>query len=276
MYAFPAPVRTALVDAARRDGDVDLLEMMLLLSRAIDGDVDTEECRDQLVELGAAVRDRLDGENVERDRVEIFVDLMRDLGFRGNQEHYYDPRNSLLSEVLQRRTGIPISLSILFMEVGKLVDIELRGVSFPYHFLLKAVDVPDLYVDPFFGTTRTTASCRQLFHELCGGTLEFRDEFLQCVEERQVFVRVLRNLKEIHKQGGAVWAALEYCDMILEFDPEQPTEYRDRGSICLAIGEWNRAVDDLSTYLAMSPTADDREVILGQLQYVLTQHNSVH
>lgn len=276
MFRFPDEVHDELLAAARHDDEPSLLDLMLLLSRAIDDSTDPDECRVRLAELSAVVGDRLEQVRDERERVDLFVQFMRGLGFRGNSEHYYDPRNSLLPDVLSRRTGIPISLCILHMEVARPLGLELQGVSFPFHFMLKAVGVPDLYVDPFFGTCRDVSSCRALLAELSGGTVEFRDDFLGTVDSRQIFVRVLRNLKEIHKQSGAVWAALAYCDLILEFDPEQPLEYRDRGTICLATGEWNRAVDDLSTYLAMAPTAPDRETVLGQIQYVLRQQKIVH
>ncbi len=276
MYRFPANVERRLLEAARCDEEPQLLELMLLLSEAIDDDFDVDDCRDRIDELGAVVDGELHGLTDPAERVERFVTLMRGIGFRGNREHYFDPRNSVLSEVIERRTGIPISLSVLFMEVGRYAGVELRGVGFPYHFMLRAIDVPDCFVDPFFGTCRSTDSCRQLLDQVSGGTIVFRDEFLSTVDSREIFVRVLRNLKEIHKQAGAVWIALAYCDMILEFDPEQPVEYRDRGTISLATGEWNRAVDDLSTYLAMSPTAPDRETVLGQLQYVLQQQKIIH
>ncbi len=272
---IPDRDRDALHELAK-SADVDVLQAMLILSRALDPQVDVEECRDRIDELSVKVQSRVDRGHDERSRVEQFVAGMRELGFRGNSDHYYDPRNTSLSEVLQRRTGIPIALSVLFMEIGKRVGIDVRGVGFPYHFLLKAVDVPGAYVDPFFGTVRDERSCADLLHEVSGGTLEFRDEFLRTVEGRQVFVRVLRNLKALHKNAGAIGAALEYCELILRFDPEQPIEYRDRGTISLALGEWNRAVDDLSTYLAMNPTAYDRSVVLGQLQWVLNQQHLVH
>lgn len=256
--------------------EVDVLEAMLVLDRGIDPSVNIEECRDRIDEIAETLRPAVDDESDERARVEAFVDGLRDLGFRGNTEHYYDARNTLLSEVLERHTGIPISLSVLAMELARRLGIDLRGVSFPYHFLLRAVDVPDLFVDPFFGITRDAESCEQLLQEMSGGTLEFRDDFLRVVEGRQVFVRVLRNLKTLHKNAGAISPALEYCELILLFDPEQSAEYRDRGTISLALGEWNRAVDDLSTYLAMTPDAPDRPTILGQLQWVLHQQNGVH
>ena len=262
--------------AVASSADVDVLEAMLILSRAIDPSVDLEECRDLIDELSLSLQPRIDAEYDDRGRLDQFVRGMRDLGFRGNSDHYYDARNTLISEVLSRRTGIPISLCVLFMEVGKRVGVDVRGVGFPFHFLLKAVDVPGVFVDPFFGIIRDENSCKELLQEVSGGTLDFRDEFLRTVESRHVFIRILRNLKTLHKSAGAMGPALEYCELILMFDPEQSAEYRDRGTISLALGEWTRAVDDLSTYLAMTPDAPDRSVVLGQLQWVLHQQHSVH
>lgn len=269
-----APYHQALVGLAD-DEEVDLLEAMLLLCVAHDQSTDTEHCRDMLDDIADRLRSEVIAVEGE-ERVERFVAGMREIGFRGNADHYYDERNSLLSEVLERRTGIPISLAVVFMEVGARLGIELRGVNLPFHFLLKAIDLPDLFVDPFFTTTRDTASCAQLLAEVSGGTVGFQDQHLRTVDARQVFVRVLRNLKTLRKQAGAMDDALELCELILSFDPEQPGEYRDRGTICLARGEWNRAIDDLSTYLAMTPAAPDRSIVLGQLQWVLHQQSSVH
>lgn len=275
MAIFGPEVRAAFGALAAKS-DVDALEAMLLLSRALDPAVDLDDCHARIDELCDAVRARVDGESTELGRIDALVRGMREIGFRGNTDHYYDARNTLMSEVLERRTGIPISLAVLYMEVAKRVGVEVRGVNFPYHFLLKAVDAPGVFVDPFFGMTRDEVSCAHLLREVSGDSLELRNEYLRPVDERQIFVRVLRNLKTLHKNEGAIGPALEYCDLILLFDPEQPAEYRDRGTISLALGEWSRAVDDLSTYLAMTPTAHDRPVILGQLQWVLHQQASVH
>lgn len=275
MSEIPESIRAKLVAMATSDR-FDLLEAMLLLCRAIDPEVDTEDARDEIEEIANTIRPWADAEDGEHARVEALVVGMRELGFRGNSEQYYDPRNSMLSEVLVRRTGIPISLSVLFIEVGKRLGIDLRGVGFPFHFLVKAVDVAGLYVDPFFAMTRDESSCVELLAELSGETVPFRSEHLQTVTEKQIFIRVLRNLKSIHIESGAMSAGLDYCELILTIDPEQPAEYRDRGTICLTLGVWNRAVDDLSTYLAMTPQAPDRSTILGQLQWVLHQQNSVH
>lgn len=273
---FPQSVRRELLAAARGAADVELLDVMLLLAHGIDPHVEPDDCRTRIDELAELARAAMDPHEAEPARVRAFVEAMRSFGFHGNRENYYDPRNSLLPDVLERRTGIPIALAVLFMEVARLAGLALRGVNFPFHFLLRSADAPNLFVDPFFCVVRDEASCADLLYEISGGTMAAHAEHLRPIDARQIFVRVLRNLKNIQKQSGAVYGALEYCDMILEFDPEQPLEYRDRGSICLALGEWNRAVDDLSTYLAIAPTAPDRSVVLGQLQYVLSQHNSVH
>jgi regulator of sirC expression with transglutaminase-like and TPR domain len=275
MMQFPTAVRDVLLDMAARD-EFDLLDAMLWLSRVIEPDTDAEHCRDLIDSLAEAIRE--DVRRTKRDSVRIrrFVSAMRDLGFRGNVEHYYDPRNTAFSHVLERRTGIPISLAIAFIEIGRRVDVPFDGVGFPFHFLLRSADLPDVFVDPFFGTVRDADSCRALLDEVSGGTVDFRDQFLQPIDERSIFVRVLRNLKNIHKEAGQMDLAMAYCQLILAFDPEQPVEYRDRGTIALALGEWNLAVDDLSTYLAMIPDAADRSVVLGQIQYVLHQQNSIH
>lgn len=273
---FPENVRRRLLEVARSGDDVGLTDMMLTLARGIDPGVDPEACRARILELAQVAKAAMRPHGCEPARVRAFVDAMRSLGFHGNRDSYYDPRNSLLPDVLERRTGIPISLAIAFMEVARHAGLELRGVNFPFHFLLRAADATGLFVDPFFCVVRDEASCADLLYEISGGTMIAHHDHLRPVDERQIFVRVLRNLKNISKQSGAVHAALDYCNVILEFDPEQPLEYRDRGSICLALGEWDRAVDDLSTYLAIAPTAPDRALVLGQLQYVVSQHNSVH
>lgn len=275
MTELPPVVRRALHELAEGD-DVPLLDAMLWLSSAIDPDTDADGCRALVDSLADSIRADVGRSDDVSVRVRRFVSAMRDLGFRGNTEHYYDPRNTAFSHVLRLRTGIPISLAVVFIEVGRRVDVAFDGVGFPFHFLLRSVDEPTLFADPFFGNVRDADSCQDLLDQVSGGTVEFDEKFLQPVDSRAIFVRVLRNLKNIHKQAGQIDEALEYCKLILAFDPEQAVEYRDRGTISLALGEWNRAVDDLSTYLAMIPDARDRSVVLGQIQYVLHQQNSIH
>ena len=269
-----AAARSAFEDAVAAP-DFDMLEAMVLLESALDPDADPEQTLTGIQDVTAFVGDAL-GNTDGIARLYRFVDAMRLAGFQGNTENYHDPWNTMIGRVVGRRTGIPISLAIVYAEVARRLGLALHGVNFPYHFLLTADDVPGRWIDPFFGIIRDRHSCDALLRELSGGTLGLLDSHLQAVPSRDVIVRVLRNLKTLHKRNGSVPDAVDYCDLILRVDPELPPEYRDRGTLSLALGEWNRAIDDLSTYLAMRPTSPDRATVLAQLQWVLEQQTAVH
>ena len=199
--------------------------------------------------------------------------LYREEGFSGNADVYYDPRNSFLNEVLDRRRGIPITLSIVYMEVGRRLGLDIRGVGLPGHFLVKCVAASgEWLIDPFFGgKTVTEAACRQRLKRLHGEKFSFQRSFLDCVTKRQILGRLLANLKMIYLVQKDFGRALNVIDKILLIFPQAAGEMRDRGSVSFRLQRFSAAIRDWNRYLAMKPQASDVQEVKQNLKVAATQ-----
>jgi regulator of sirC expression with transglutaminase-like and TPR domain len=197
------------------------------------------------------------------------VVLFREEGFRANEADYYDPRNSFLNEVLDRRLGIPITLSILYVEVARRVGLELLGVGFPGHFLVKCPAVgatPDLFIDPFNGGDVLAATeCVARFQAVLKGR-DFDPSFLDPVDTRHILIRMLHNLKKIYVEQGDDVRALWVIDRLLLVQPGNLEERRDRGLLSARLGGTKAAVNDLEAYLEGAPLASDAKEVASLLQ----------
>jgi regulator of sirC expression with transglutaminase-like and TPR domain len=183
--------------------------------------------------------------------------------FRGNAESYYDPRNSFLNEVLERRLGIPITLGVLYIEVAARAGLHLDGVGFPGHFLVKysGAGTREIFVDPFHGGEILSADdCLARFRERAPGlTLEARH--LAAVGARQILGRMLHNLKKIYVEAGDDVRALWVVDRLLILAPGDLAERRDRGLVEARLGGSGAALADLEAYLAATPDAPDADEV---------------
>lgn len=196
--------------------------------------------------------------------------LFEEEGFRGNAEDYYDPRNSCLNEVLARRLGIPITLAVVMMEVGRRVGLRLLGVGLPGHFLVRA-DVGDgpVLLDPFDGGAVVTPErADDLVARALGRRVRLRAEHFAPVTTRQILTRMLRNLELVYARRGAWSKLLGVYERLLVLDGETPAYLRDRGTVLVRLGELHRAVVDWERYLAACPEAHDAEAVRQRLRQV--------
>lgn len=193
--------------------------------------------------------------------------LFEILEFRGNEDHYYDPRNSCLNAVLSSRLGIPITLSVLYIEIARRLSRPVHGVGLPGHFIVAYDDREVRYwIDPFHGgRILTLADCYALAQETAGVNLRKNPAVLAPVGARQILVRMLSNLKIIYMRGEAFEKARRVLDLLIQAMPEYPEEYLHRGLIHLR--QWNQraAKADLETYLRLEPNAPQREQIEKEL-----------
>jgi regulator of sirC expression with transglutaminase-like and TPR domain len=220
--------------------------------------------------LAALVDQRASGPRRVAGRLRALCDvLFGELGFRGNEEAYYDPRNSFLNEVLERRLGIPISLSLVLIEVGRRVGVPLLGVGLPRHFLAKLQPQggPEVFVDAFHGgALLSREECVARFQ---GGPSEppLDPGWLEAVTPRQLLARMLRNLKQIYLRQGDDVRAHGAIDRLLLLAPDAAEELRDRGLVSARLGLRPAAARDLGAYLELAPTAPDgaeiRELLAG-------------
>ncbi|MFN0084901.1 MAG: SirB1 family protein [Blastocatellia bacterium] len=193
--------------------------------------------------------------------------LSSEMGFHGNESNYNDVRNSYLHEVIDRRTGIPITLSVIYIEIARRLGFELRGVGMPGHFLVKCRDEErEILLDPFNGgRLLSMEDCREMVDRMYGGSMPFRAEFLAAVTTRQILTRMLQNLKSIYLNAKDHARTLSVIERVLILNPDLVTEIRDRGLVCLGMGRYAQARIDLEDYLRRSPQAGDARRIREQL-----------
>ena len=184
--------------------------------------------------------------------------LFEELGFSGNTEHYDDPRNSFLNEVLDRRLGIPISLAVVYLEIGRRGGMRLEGVNFPGHFLVRAPDAAeDLIVDPFHaGALLSEIDCRHLLREYVGDETAFDRSLLATATRQHIVVRMLVNLKRLYVRMQSFPQARAVSDLLLAVDPSALSELRDRGLLAYHMDDFASALRDLETYLRLMPRED--------------------
>ncbi len=192
--------------------------------------------------------------------------LFDEVGFHGNEAEYYDPRNSYLNEVLARRMGIPITLSVVCIEVGKRLGIPLEGVGMPGHFLLRHRDEPGIYIDPFHrGILLSEEECAQLLRDATRTAVPWDKSYLTTVSNRELIARILRNLKGIYLNQHDHQRALGIAGLAVSLQPNIIGERRDRGLIHYQLGNHQAALEDLRIYLAASPpgvdTSDVRRLV---------------
>ena len=196
--------------------------------------------------------------------------LFDELQFNGNTTHYQDPRNSFLNEVLERRTGIPIALGVVYMEIARRAGLEIQGVNFPGHFLLRcpARQQPgssdDLIIDAFHGgAILSEDACRVLLRRHEGDDSTLDRHLASHATKRQILARMLVNLKRLYVQMNSFPQARLATELLLAIEPTATHELRDRGLIAYHLNDFSSALRDLQTYLALTPSQpqsdDDRE-----------------
>ena len=185
--------------------------------------------------------------------------LFHDMGFRGNVQNYHDPRNSYLNQVLDRRTGIPITLSAVAMVVGNRAGLDVSGVGLPGHFVARAADGGrEVLFDPFHGGRRLTAEqCGYLVTQVTGTPFEVTPEHLWPISLGMTVLRMLTNLKVVFLRRGDYPRAVRVLERLRQLSPEDPHQQRDLGIALLQGGQPGRAIEHLSAYLGAAPDGTD-------------------
>ena len=183
--------------------------------------------------------------------------------FNGNAGNYYDARNSFLNEVIDRGKGIPITLSVIFIEVAKRLGVKLFGVGMPGHFIVKYVDEEqEVFFDPFNGgKILTEHDCRQKIEEMYNDQVKFNSSFLQACTKKEILSRMLQNLKGVYFNASNMNKALGVIERLLLINPDSMVELRDRGLVCFTLKKYSQAHVDLAAYVKASPHAEDRDRI---------------
>ena len=192
--------------------------------------------------------------------------LFDELHFVGNREKYEDPRNSCLNEVLDRRTGIPITLCVVYMEVARRAGLQIDGVNFPGHFLVRCPEIGSrgssgLIIDPFHGGALLSEhDCRLLLQRQVGSEVAFSKSLLAPTTRSQIVVRMLINLKRIYVHMRSFPQARDVTELLLAMTPSALSELRDRGLLAYHLNDVTGALRDLQTYLKLSSLSElDKE-----------------
>lgn len=256
-----------LIDAFVREAasqDESPVRAALAIARLAYPQLDPERCVATLDELGETARRHVEvgvgGRPPRGARLRVVSEyVFGQLGFAGNHEHYGDPRNSFLNDVVARRTGIPITLAVVFIEIARRAGLRLEGVNFPGHFLVRCPPEPgerdggSMVLDPFHaGTELDDADCLRLLRTHAGANAHLGAEMLETAGKRVTLLRMLLNLKRALVRQRSFQMARDVADLLVALDPSALTELRDRGLLASQLQDYAGALRDLETWLRLS------------------------
>jgi len=257
-------------EVSRADADIDLARGALVIARTAYPELDVAENLGRLGALarGAAAAGGMSDPLERLHRLREY--LFEEQGFAGNTDDYFDPRNSYLNDVLERRLGIPITLSLVLIETGRRLGLEMDGIGLPGHFVTGTrVGGERILLDPFHGGAILTGeACADLVARAVGRPVELSADHFAPVSRRQFLARMLVNLKGIFWQRQAWPKVVAVIDRLLVLDPSAGSEWRDRGLARSRMGDLRRGLADWERYLTDFPDAADHEAVLGQLRRV--------
>lgn len=271
---------TTFEELAAQGEGIDVATGVALLSRDVYGDVEPSSLLRHFDAFAAPLADRGLGDLPLREQHAAIAErLFVELGFHGNEEDYYDPKNSLLSDVLERRVGIPISLALVYCEVARRAHVRARGVPFPGHFLVRLDAGPDhdgseppLFIDPFFGGRILDPPALEALLARVAGQAgakpSMRPEYLAPATPRAILLRWLHNLRATYLSRGQLPAALLVVDRIVTLSPDEVAPLRDRGLLAAKLGANEAARADLTRVVELEPRgpqADEARAVLGTL-----------
>jgi regulator of sirC expression with transglutaminase-like and TPR domain len=258
--------------AASNAPGTGLAAAALVIARIEYPRLDAEHYLARLDAMGEAARRRIEqhvsetGDSSTPACIKAFNGyLFDDQHFVGNRDRYEDPRNSCLNEVLERRTGIPITLSLVYMEVGRRAGLQVDGINFPGHFLVRCPDGSSrgsgVIIDPFHGGAELSEhDCRLLLEKHVGSEVAFSKSLLTPATRPQIMVRMLLNLKKIYVHMRSFPQARDVTELLLALTPSALSELRDRGLLAYHLNDVTGALRDLQTYLRLASMSDmDKE-----------------
>jgi regulator of sirC expression with transglutaminase-like and TPR domain len=261
------------------DHRIDLGEAALVLAQLEYPDLDVSGYVEVLDEFARQAASRLVGRyDPDRTIEQLNRFLFSELGFRGNQHDYYDPRNSFLNDVIDRRTGIPITLAVVYLEITRRLGLPFYGVGLPGHFLIKYDDNRKVtFLDPFQGgRVLDREHCQDLVRALKGDDVSLTAHDFRAVDNRYIVTRMLNNLRSIYLTTRRYRKAIGVMDMILSLLPASAEEVKQRAWLHYEMRHLSRARQDLETYLALRSDAEDAASVsewIKEIRQSLAQMN---
>lgn len=251
-------------EVAKSEPRIDLAKAALLVAQEEYPQLPVELYLARLDQLAEEVKDRLADETAPMVVLDELTEMLfQRRHFKGNREAYYDPRNSFLNDVLDRGTGIPLTLGMILLEVGWRLGLPLEGVNFPSHFLVRyRGDALNLLLDPFDGgKVRFEDQAQELLDQVYGGMVRVQEAFLKKATRRDMLIRLLANLKGVYVNVGDHARALAVTERLLVLQPTSRGDLRARGLLLARMGRRAEAVEQLQAYLELAPGAGDAERI---------------
>jgi len=265
----PSEARRALGELVAGDeARIDLLRAALLIALEEYPELDLQRYLDRVDQLGRVLRTRIGSGDPPGQQIAALNRLLfAEEGFKGNVANYYDPRNSYLNEVLDRRLGIPITLSLVYVEVGRRAGLPLKGVGFPAHFLVVFEAEPPVFIDAFnAGRILETADCQRLLQDTVG-TARLEPRFLAPSSPREILARIITNLRVAYQRTGDLQRAIRASEQASVVAPSAD-ELRERGFLRYHLADFTGASADLGSYLEFEPAAPDADSVRRQLELI--------
>ena len=264
----------ALFDLAQLENDqINLAKGALLIAKDTYANLDIEAYLQRLNQMAEELQSQI-GEKADTGEQinQLNHYLFEAQGFAGSsQENYYDARNSYLNEVLERKIGIPITLSVVYLEIGKRIGLPLVGVGFPGHFIVKHRDL-EIVIDPFEkGQILSDEDLSERLAQIFREPVPMHPRFLQAVTNKEILARMLRNLRQVHFREGAYEKAVKTAEQITWLAPQSAQDYRDLGYLYYQVNAYGKSLAAFNTYLHLSDDPPDHEEISRNIRVLAQQ-----
>lgn len=251
-------------EAKKLDNEIDLGKAALYIAQEEYNNFDSADYIKILDELAAKIQKRLPSERYPLRVIQTINQYLYDeLGYKGNSDDYYDPRNSFLNDVIDRRTGIPITLSVIYLEIARRLNFPMVGINMPGHFLIRPeFQDTGIFIDSFNqGEILFEQDCEERLKTMYGHPVQMQPSFIEAVGNKQILARILTNLKFIYLNNKNWDKALAAVERIMLLFPESLLEIRDRGLLYYHLGDWSLAYRDLTVYAQISSNGEDADLI---------------
>ncbi len=248
---------------------LSLAEKSLNLARIVEyPDLDIKKYTDRIGEIGASLREAAGGVKNPTYLISVLNEhLFDNFGMTGDEDDYYDPKNNFVNEVIDKKSGLPITISVIYVEVARHVGLDLQIVGFPSHVLVKYGE--ELIIDPFYGgRVLGVEELQQILDLNFGGEVEFAPEFLDAISGERTLARIARNLKNSYMQSYAFEKAELCADLVTAMEQDVPEDVRDRGIIEEGLSRFEPALAHLNRYLEMNPNARDADYVLDLIRNI--------
>ncbi len=256
-----------------KNPNFNLVEKCLKFAQILEyPDLDIEKYIEKITKIGMSLKESINEVKNPTYLISMLNEhLFENLGYSGDDDDYYNPKNNFLNEVIDKKTGLPITISILYVEVAKYIGLDLKIVGFPSHILVKYNE--EMILDPFYdGRLLDIDDLQEILDTNYGGEIEFKPEFLDEITSEQILLRLTRNLKNSYVQSFVYDKALRCVNMVLAIEPESPDDIRDKGILEERLLNSDSALKYLNKYLEINPNAEDVDFILELIRSIKTKN----